>query len=242
MKEMKSNKKVLKITYILLACIVAFGATLLNIYSDIEFSILVNKISSKPFDVFFGVITHFGLGGLLAILAVLFLFIKYYYSILFIGVLACSGIISYVFKKILFKTSMRPLHYMADMPLRYPEGMEAHFKYSFPSGHTMTIFAAAFLLFWTYRSYRVALITYTIAIIVGISRIYLFQHFLIDVYFGAILGITESLLIVWIMENKFKLHQSRVLNQSLSPIAKRILLSPFKNKRLFPKYYYQRIK
>ncbi|GJM35758.1 MAG: hypothetical protein DHS20C18_47590 [Saprospiraceae bacterium] len=60
---------------------------------------------------------------------------------------------------------------------------------SFPSGHTMSAFALyAFLAFCLPFKKGVALLTFTIALVVGISRIYLVQHFFEDVYLGAIIG------------------------------------------------------
>ncbi|WP_461642845.1 phosphatase PAP2 family protein [Labilibaculum euxinus] len=194
---------------------VVSGAILLFVFSDIEFSILINKYSDPFLDHFFNAITQLGLGALLAVLAVVLLFIRYYYAILCAGILLVSGIVTFVFKKILFADAMRPLFFLYDKQLRFPIGMEEHFKHSFPSGHTMTIFAIAFILFWIYKNSRVATINFTLAVLVGISRIYLFQHFLIDIYFGAILGIAESIFVVWLFENKFRLHQIKILRKSI---------------------------
>lgn len=60
---------------------------------------------------------------------------------------------------------------------------------SFPSGHTMAAFALyAFLAFcWPQKKWA-ALIFFLIAVLVGLSRMYLVQHFFKDVYLGAILG------------------------------------------------------
>ncbi|MCW3807667.1 phosphatase PAP2 family protein [Plebeiibacterium marinum] len=206
------------------------GAILLITYSKIEFSLIINQLSSPSFDFFFNAVTQLGLGGLLAVLAIFFLFFRYYYSILCTGILVMSGIISFLFKKVLFTDAMRPLHFMRDMPLRFPSGMEEHFRHSFPSGHTMTVFAAAFILFWIYRDYRVAIINFTVAILVGISRIYLFQHFFIDIYAGAILGIAESVFIIWLFENIFQLNQIPALNKSLIAKKRKPQLA-FKNNR-----------
>ncbi len=206
------------------------GALLLILYSKVEFSLLVNQLSSPSLDLFFNTVTQLGLGGLLAVLAVFFVFVRYYYAVLCTGILALSGIISFLFKKVLFATAMRPLHFMGDMPLRFPAGMEEHFKHSFPSGHTMTIFAAAFILFWIYRDYRVAIINFSLAVLVAISRIYLFQHFFIDVYVGAILGISECIFIVWLFEKVFHLNKVPALNKCLVPKKKKQQLA-FKNNR-----------
>lgn len=69
---------------------------------------------------------------------------------------------------------------------------------SFPSGHTMSAFALyglmAFLVGWK-RS--LGLFFFAIAFLIGISRIYLVQHFLKDVYLGSILGVFIALLLYW---------------------------------------------
>ncbi|WP_421919742.1 phosphatase PAP2 family protein [Marinifilum sp.] len=215
----------------LFAGFLVVGAILLALYSKTEFSILVNQYSSSFTDPIFNGITQLGLGGLLAVLAVVLLFIRYYYAILCTGILAVSGIVTFIFKRVLFSDAMRPLYYLGDLQLRFPAGMEEHFKRSFPSGHTMTIFAAAFILFWVYRNSRVATINFTIAVLVGFSRIYLFQHFLVDVYVGAILGVAESVLVVLIFEKVFKLHKVPALSGSLLS-KKRIPQLAFKKNRL----------
>jgi membrane-associated phospholipid phosphatase len=64
---------------------------------------------------------------------------------------------------------------------------------SFPSGHTMAAFALfAFLAFcWPQKKWA-ALIFFLIAFLVGLSRMYLVQHFFKDVYLGAILGVSVA--------------------------------------------------
>jgi len=67
---------------------------------------------------------------------------------------------------------------------------------SFPSGHTMSAFAAyAFIAFYFPRKHWVGLLCFVLALIVGISRIYLVQHFLQDVFLGAIIGVIIASLI-----------------------------------------------
>lgn len=58
---------------------------------------------------------------------------------------------------------------------------------SFPSGHSVTAFALAFVLSRTYPRY--ALLFYGLAVLVAISRIYLAKHFPSDVVAGAAVGI-----------------------------------------------------
>ncbi len=78
--------------------------------------------------------------------------------------------------------------------------------YSFPSGHTLASFEAAFTIFLFNKKWgSLALI---VAALIGFSRIYLFVHFPSDVLFGMILGIaiaTASYFIQRTIENKSKL-------------------------------------
>lgn len=66
---------------------------------------------------------------------------------------------------------------------------------SFPSGHTMSAFALySFLAFCLPRKRWAALLLIVMALLVGVSRIYLVQHFLQDVYLGAIMGVLIALI------------------------------------------------
>ncbi|MDE2483821.1 MAG: phosphatase PAP2 family protein [candidate division NC10 bacterium] len=58
---------------------------------------------------------------------------------------------------------------------------------SFPSGHSVTAFALAFVLSRVYPRY--ALLFYGLAVLVAISRVYLAKHFPSDVVAGAAIGI-----------------------------------------------------
>ena len=68
---------------------------------------------------------------------------------------------------------------------------------SFPSGHTMSAFALySMLTLMAGRRYRrVGLIFAWLAMLVGISRVFLVQHFLVDVLAGALIGLLLTTLI-----------------------------------------------
>ncbi len=71
---------------------------------------------------------------------------------------------------------------------------------SFPSGHTMSAFALFGLLALLISKKRaVAVLILLLAIIVGISRVYLIHHFFIDIYAGSIIGTLLALIIyqIW---------------------------------------------
>jgi membrane-associated phospholipid phosphatase len=53
------------------------------------------------------------------------------------------------------------------------------------------------------------------ALLVGLSRIYLMEHFWIDVYFGSLIGILITLLVYIALQKPMMQSQSRFLNWSL---------------------------
>jgi membrane-associated phospholipid phosphatase len=69
------------------------------------------------------------------------------------------------------------------------EGVTMHHWQSFPSGHTMTAFAFACLCIFVLKQSRWSIAFLLVAMLVGYSRMYLFQHFPIDVFAGSALGV-----------------------------------------------------
>ena len=84
-----------------------------------------------------------------------------------------------------------------------PISMIPFSKYSFPSGHTTMAFLVAILLSRYYPKYNY--LFYSIAILVGLSRIYLGLHYLSDVIGGLILGIGIGWLFLYKEKEIFKI-------------------------------------
>ena len=68
-------------------------------------------------------------------------------------------------------------------------GIDLHAAFSFPSGHAATIFSlcVGIMLFSAAPARKLS--CFFIALLVAYSRVYLSQHFLIDIYFGSLLGV-----------------------------------------------------
>jgi len=118
--------------------------------------------------------------------------------------LAMQVITGYLFSGILSQLLKRAIH--APRPhaiisnMEYPyfiDGVTHTGMTSFPSGHTSSVFALATLLALNTNDKRLSLIYLVTAIITGYSRIYLGQHFLIDVLAGALIGMLSALLVYW---------------------------------------------
>lgn len=97
--------------------------------------------------------------------------------------------------KSIFQDEKRPVAYFAEtgQKLRLVPGVEVHHYRSFPSGHTMTAFACLGFLALAFRYPLLQIGLVLLAMLVAYSRVYLAQHFLLDVTAGAALG----LIIAW---------------------------------------------
>jgi len=99
----------------------------------------------------------------------------------------------------------RPRSFFRDLDrlgeLTFVAGEKVHDWFGFPSGHTL----GAFALF-SYLAYLLPVkrwtgpVCFLLALMVGISRIYLVQHFLVDVYFGALFGVILGTIIYWFVQ------------------------------------------
>ena len=95
-------------------------------------------------------------------------------------------------KRVAFPDMQRPVAQMDNSLLHFVEGVDVQTLYSFPSGHTATAFAMAITLSLLIKHRGLSVLLITLAVLVGYSRIYLLQHFLIDVTAGAFVGIITS--------------------------------------------------
>ena len=101
----------------------------------------------------------------------------------------------------------RPLTWFAanmpDIQLPLVEGVKMNYWYSFPSGHTTSFFALAFVasILLTrlpgnprFSSILVQILLFVLAALGGYSRIYLSQHFAMDVFAGILIGILITII------------------------------------------------
>ena len=74
--------------------------------------------------------------------------------------------------------------------------------YSFPSGHTLACFEAAGVLM--IRDKKLGIPTFVIAVLVALSRLYLYVHYPTDVLAGAVLGTLFAVFSVWAVKLVWK--------------------------------------
>lgn len=113
-------------------------------------------------------------------------------------VLLVSGALKYYFEH------ERPVRYFSDL-LQQPElpnyipdvVLLDGWTTSFPSGHTTSAFAFYSLLAFFVPNQAFKLFCLVCAVLVGVSRIYLVQHFLKDVTTGMLTGFIVALVVYW---------------------------------------------
>jgi membrane-associated phospholipid phosphatase len=136
--------------------------------------------------------------------------IKYALAILFSVVV--SGIFAQFFKRILFSDHYRPYHYFKGInDLNWMDMHEKIEYFSFPSGHTTTAFALFFVLIFIAHKTWVKSLLFILMILVGLSRVYLYQHFHQDIYAGSILGTVFAILSLPILKSQKPLFQKSVI-------------------------------
>ena len=111
-----------------------------------------------------------------------------------------SGLIVQLIKHIGFYDSLRPSKYLGNIhSLHLVNGIHQFNYHSFPSGHSATAFCIflCFALISGKNWVKIAMLVF--ASIIAYSRVYLSQHFLIDILAGSLIGVIVTLIIyLWI--------------------------------------------
>ncbi|MFK7954214.1 MAG: phosphatase PAP2 family protein [Ekhidna sp.] len=155
-----------------------------------DFVLALNGLHNIVLNYFFRVWTYGGDGVFFAVVAVWLLFTNRKYGYVFLVVGLIQGSITFLMKQVVFVDSPRPkIFFEGQRILHYVEGVDVLSFSSFPSGHTVSAFSTACFLALMYQSKSKATLLALAAILVGISRIYLVQHFLIDIVAGSLIGV-----------------------------------------------------
>ena len=176
---------------------IAISGGFLLRYSKQDIHIYMNNFHSSYTDIFFKYLTYFGDGGMIALVVVVLAFINKRMSLLVLTSGVISGAIAQILKKLVFGATPRPSAYFnnLEIPLYYVDGVELHTAFSFPSGHSTAIFTLVTSILLIQKSRKFDILLILTAILVGYSRIYLSQHFLVDVFTGSLIGISVALIV-----------------------------------------------
>jgi len=130
-------------------------------------------------------------------------------------VIVCIAIVDpvchYILKPLVGR--IRPCYTLHDIRLLVGCGG----KFSFPSNHAANSFAIAGLISYFYRKYTVLLAT--IAVLIGLSRIYLGRHYPSDVLGGAVFGLLVAVIVIFLAKQLLNFLASRgYMNNAVSKI------------------------
>lgn len=131
-----------------------------------------------------------------------------------------SGVSAQIIKN-LFNSPGPKLYFEAGTYLNFVNDFSLSGNSGFPSGHTATAFAIATVLVLMMKNKNGQLLILMAAVLVGYSRIYLAQHFLLDVIIGALIGTASGVISFYLVQNRITIKRSmkniyRVPSGSLS--------------------------
>lgn len=196
---MKARFRSLKIYLILLGIYLSVLSVLLLILPHGSLVECFNKLHTPAADLFFKYWTWLGDGVLLPFIVLLLCFIRYYYAVTAAVAFLITGITVQVMKRVFYSGAPRPKTFFGDnYPVNTIEGVDIHGFQSFPSGHTADAFVVAIILAFVFHKQWLQAVFFLMAVLVAVSRIYLFQHFLGDTFLGAVIGSVAGLLAILI--------------------------------------------
>lgn len=196
------------------------------LFTDKEYvNIYLNRIHNNFYDTLFQTFTFFGNGiFIIAILIPFLILFKVKYALQCSFVYSISGLIAQLIKHL---TDLpRPLLYLQQkgtlesLNLYIINNTDIFFYHSFPSGHSATAFSFCLLLSLIIKQKFYGAIFFVIALFIGLSRVYLLQHFFIDIYIGSIIGVLTTITIYIFFEEWKKINETQWYNWSLGKFFK----------------------
>lgn len=181
-------------------CIITFLlATLLLIgnfwIGKAEFFLLLNFNGGLIADYFFKYITYVG-DGLMWVPILLYIAIRHR-SILITSIFAFiySTAIAQFFKYVVFPVEPRPIGVIKNLAIiHFVPGVKINDINSFPSGHTTVAFSILLLFASTIKNKWSIFFLFLLACLIAYSRIYLGQHFPLDLAGGIFTAVIAAIL------------------------------------------------
>ena len=198
---------------VLVAAIVA-----LVVVPKAELHLALNRYHSPALDWFFFHYTHFCNWPMYVLMALPLVCRRPMWTAVFAASQALSALVAHLLKWLW--NMPRPKSFFEDLmdsqPALYDawqqtivEAVNLHSWHSFPSGHTTAFFAFFATLAFLYSTEKnvpckqeFGLLCLILALLGGYSRIYLSQHFLLDVTTGMALGVVSTVIILYIFLKK----------------------------------------
>lgn len=173
---------------------------MLEAIQSIDFAVLNwihENLTCRALDVFFSFITHFGDAGLFWIgVGIVMLFVKRFRKAgicLLIAISLGFLVSNLILKPWVARTRPYDINTALQLLISRPS------DFSFPSGHTTASIASALAIFYHHKKLGSGALT--LAVLIALSRLYLYVHFPTDVLVGAMVGTLASIA-AWALVNK----------------------------------------
>lgn len=213
-------KKILSVYGIAYLVLLMFVFGLQYVYPKTELHLLLNSYHTSTEDTFFKYYSMLAEGPLYVLALLPLLWKKVGMTIFFaLSELSGGAILQILKHTFSFDRPVSVFENYGQAILPLVQGVDMHHSNSFPSGHASTFFVfctcCALILTYHYKQRNIQnnrrtffliclsmLLLVVIAALGGYSRVYLSQHFLLDVCVGSIIGFTTPCLIFYFARSK----------------------------------------
>jgi membrane-associated phospholipid phosphatase len=168
--------------------VIAFFMLMSILISPAQGVLLINSIHSPFLDLFFSSITNLGSGILMIPCSIVLCFRSIYLGIGLVASGILEGIVVSLCKRVLFPNAGRPMSILNESFVHVVPNVDIHKTMSFPSGHTVTVFGICIFLALSLKNKYITIALIIFSSLVAISRVYLLQHFVIDIAVGSLIG------------------------------------------------------
>ncbi len=171
-----------------------------------ESFLLLNSHYYQPLDYPMLFLTHVGDDITIACIFILvFVKRKPETVILMVISLALVGVLSLLFKEVLFSNWDRPPKIFDGKNLIHTVGTYRLYIHSFPSGHSISVAAICTVIASvSYRSKVLMLLLSFLTLLICYTRVYTGVHFLGDIMVGSMVGVIVSLCCIFLFSDKIK--------------------------------------
>lgn len=171
----------------------------INVFDNYILHAIRKYLKNKYLDRLMPIVTLMGNAGIIwIIVAIILILDKPYKAIggivlltLIVSTVIGEGIVKHIVRRV------RPCNDKNNTDLLISRPI----SYSFPSGHTNSSFAVAWVLSMYFSQYKIIFIT--MALLISLSRLYLYVHYPTDVIGGVIIGILCSKLVFIILNEVY---------------------------------------
>jgi membrane-associated phospholipid phosphatase len=174
------------------------------------FFLLLNANLGSNADFFFKYCTYLGDGAVWVMVAALFFIYWRNKFPLLLSVIIISTLITQLTKIYIIPAEPRPTAAIPNISsIHMVAGVELHRAYSFPSGHTATAFSIFLLGSLLIKNKWIIPFGFLYALLVAYSRVYLAQHFPLDLGGGMMVSVITILISSWIQKSWERRKQSQ---------------------------------